>query len=67
MLASGTGSAVPKNVLTNSDLEKLVDTNDEWITSRTGIQKRHILTAGESITQIGAEAAIKVRLVLEAV
>ncbi len=38
----GTGSYVPEDVLTNADLEKLVDTNDEWIVSRTGIKERHI-------------------------
>ena len=39
----GTGSAVPENVLTNFDLEKMVDTSDEWIRERSGIERRHIL------------------------
>jgi len=41
---SGTGSYVPKNVVTNDDLAKFVDTSDEWIQSRTGIKERHIVT-----------------------
>jgi len=40
---SGTGSVLPDKVLTNADLEKMVDTSDEWITDRTGIKKRHIV------------------------
>lgn len=40
---TGIAKYVPEHVLTNADLEKIVDTNDEWITSRTGIKKRHIL------------------------
>jgi len=47
---SGTGSYVPEKVLTNSDLEKIIDTNDEWIVSRTGISQRHI--CGEDITAV---------------
>ncbi|KAK3282218.1 hypothetical protein CYMTET_10035 [Cymbomonas tetramitiformis] len=55
----GTGSAAPSAVLTNHDLEKLVDTNDEWIFSRTGISRRHILGDDESLTEFAAEAAAK--------
>jgi 3-oxoacyl-[acyl-carrier-protein] synthase-3 len=40
---SGTGSVLPEKILTNADLEKMVDTSDEWITDRTGIKKRHIV------------------------
>ena len=40
---TGIHGHVPKDTLTNDDLAKLVDTNDEWITSRTGIKQRHIL------------------------
>src|SRR5690625_586336 len=40
----GTGHYAPENVLTNADLEKMVDTSDEWITSRTGIEERRIAT-----------------------
>ena len=39
---AGTGSYLPEKVLTNTDLEKLVDTNDQWIRERTGIERRHI-------------------------
>ena len=39
----GTGSYLPKNVISNEELAKKVDTNDEWITSRTGIKQRHII------------------------
>jgi len=44
----GTGSAVPNRVLSNADLEKIVDTNDEWIVSRTGIRERRIAEPGEA-------------------
>ncbi len=40
----GTGSYVPSRVLTNEDMSKIVDTNDEWIVSRTGIKERHVVT-----------------------
>ena len=38
----GTGSAVPENIVTNDDLSRVVDTNDEWISTRTGIRERRI-------------------------
>ena len=47
---------VPEGVLTNQDLEKMVDTNDEWITTRTGIKERRMLGKGESLSTIGIEA-----------
>lgn len=53
---AGTGSAIPKKVLTNDDLCKMVDTTDEWITTRTGIKERHLLT-DETLSEIGAQAA----------
>ena len=53
----GTGSYVPERVLTNQDLEKMVDTTDEWITSRTGIQERHIAGEGVFTSDLSAEAA----------
>lgn len=46
----GVGSSVPAKVVTNHDLSKLVDTNDEWITSRTGIRSRHVLDENETLT-----------------
>ena len=53
---AGSGSAVPEKFLTNHDLSKLVETNDEWITSRTGIKKRHVLSEGESLSDLAAKA-----------
>ena len=47
--------AVPEKVLSNSDLEKMVDTNDEWIVSRTGIKERRIVSDGETLSDLGAE------------
>ncbi|HLP75526.1 MAG TPA: beta-ketoacyl-ACP synthase III [Candidatus Paceibacterota bacterium] len=51
------GSYIPAKVLTNADLEKIVETSDEWITSRTGIKERHIAAEGEFTSDLGAEAA----------
>ncbi|MEI6561333.1 MAG: beta-ketoacyl-ACP synthase III [Verrucomicrobiota bacterium] len=53
----GTGSYVPEKILTNADLEKLVDTTDEWIVSRTGIKERHIAAPGEHTSDMAAKAA----------
>lgn len=55
----GTGSAVPSKILTNFDLERMVDTSDEWIKTRTGIEKRHIAENGVTTATLGAEAARK--------
>ncbi len=46
---------VPDNILSNSDLEKMVDTNDEWITSRTGIKERRMAAKGEALSDFGVE------------
>jgi len=46
---------VPEKILSNADLEKMVDTNDEWITSRTGIKERRIVADGEAASDIGAK------------
>ncbi|HUP28014.1 MAG TPA: beta-ketoacyl-ACP synthase III [Chloroflexia bacterium] len=54
---TGWGSAVPQKVLTNADLEKLVETSDEWITSRTGIKERHIVADGEYTSTLAVDAA----------
>ena len=51
------GSAVPDRVLTNADLERLVDTTDEWIRSRTGIERRHIAEDGTTTLSLAIEAA----------
>jgi len=53
----GTGSAVPDKVLTNFDLEKMVDTSDEWITTRTGIKERRIAGEGEYTSTFATRAA----------
>lgn len=53
----GTGSYLPKKILSNAELATMVDTNDEWITSRTGIKQRHITAEGESTSDIALHAA----------
>jgi len=53
---AGTGSAVPELVVSNDDLAGLVETDDEWIVSRTGIQERHVLS-GESLTELALSAS----------
>jgi 3-oxoacyl-[acyl-carrier-protein] synthase-3 len=53
---TGIQGYVPEDILTNKDLEKMVDTNDEWIVSRTGIKERHILKEGLGTSFMGAEA-----------
>ncbi|KWX85524.1 3-oxoacyl-ACP synthase [Paenibacillus riograndensis] len=55
----GTGKYVPERILTNSDLEKMVETNDEWIVSRTGIRERHIAAPHEATSDLAYEAALK--------
>jgi 3-oxoacyl-[acyl-carrier-protein] synthase III len=54
----GTGSYVPQRVLTNAELEKMVETNDEWITSRTGIKERRIAEKNEATSDMAAKAAL---------
>ena len=54
---SGTGSYLPERVLTNHDLEKMVDTTDEWIRTRTGIEQRHIAAPGETTVDLAERAA----------
>src|SRR6185369_10153694 len=54
---TGTGSALPDKVLTNSELEQMVDTNDEWITTRTGIKQRRIAAEGEFTSTFAVEAS----------
>ena len=55
----GTGMAVPEGTLTNTDLSKMVETSDDWITQRTGIKCRHILGEGETTSDLCVEAARK--------
>ncbi len=56
---TGWGMSVPEKVLTNDDLAELVDTNDEWIRSRTGIRERHIANDEQSTATLASDAAIK--------
>lgn len=58
----GTGSYLPANVVTNKDLEKTVDTTDQWIRERTGIEQRHIVSAGETTVDLAEKAS---RLAIE--
>jgi len=58
-IIAGTGSQVPEKRLTNDDLSKMVDTNDEWIVQRTGIRERRIVSQGESTATLAAAAARK--------
>jgi len=53
----GTGSHLPARVLTNSDLEKMIETSDTWIRERTGIEQRHIAAEGETTLDLGEHAA----------
>jgi 3-oxoacyl-[acyl-carrier-protein] synthase-3 len=55
----GTGSYLPEKVLSNADLENMVETSDQWITERTGIKKRHIVADDETTTDLAYNAAIK--------
>jgi len=55
----GTGASLPARILTNLEIESIVDTNDEWIRSRTGIESRHIAGKGEQTYQLAADAAQK--------
>jgi 3-oxoacyl-[acyl-carrier-protein] synthase-3 len=54
---TGWGKAIPSKILTNADLEKMVDTSDDWIRTRTGIQERHLLSEGESNLDLSVQAA----------
>ena len=54
---TGWGMYVPEKVLTNADLERIVDTSDEWITSRTGIKQRHVAGPGETASTLATAAA----------
>ncbi|PCH66105.1 MAG: 3-oxoacyl-ACP synthase [Gammaproteobacteria bacterium] len=56
---AGTGSYLPEKVLTNKDLEAMVETNDQWITDRTGIKKRHIIGDEQTTTDLAFLAAEK--------
>jgi len=53
----GTGRYLPEKILTNFDLEKMVDTNDEWIRSRTGVERRHCVAEDQTTSDMCVEAA----------
>lgn len=55
----GIGSYVPEDTLTNSDLEQMVDTSDQWITERTGIKKRHRASPDQATSDLAREAALR--------
>ncbi|MGB8831951.1 MAG: hypothetical protein WCC95_07360 [Candidatus Sulfotelmatobacter sp.] len=56
---SALGTYVPPRLLTNADLEKMVDTNNDWILSRVGIRERHIVDKGVATSDLAVEAAKK--------
>src|SRR5437667_7180085 len=56
---TGVGSYVPARILTNADLEKIVETTDEWITTRTGIKERRIAARDEFTSDLAARAAMR--------
>lgn len=58
-IITGTGSYLPEKILTNADLEKMVDTTDEWITQRSGIKERHIAAENQTTGEMAIEAARK--------
>ena len=55
----GIGRCLPEKILTNHDLEKIVDTNDEWIRTRTGIEERRIADDDTNTSDLAYEAAVK--------
>ncbi|MDN6320089.1 MAG: ketoacyl-ACP synthase III [Marinobacter sp.] len=55
---AGTGSYLPENIVTNKDLEQMVDTTDEWIRERTGIEQRHIAVKGQTTVDLAEKAAL---------
>ena len=54
---AGTGRYLPERIMTNADLEKVVDTNDEWIRSRTGVERRHVCAEDQTVSDMCIEAA----------
>ena len=62
---AGTGSYLPSNVVTNADLEKKLDTTDQWIQDRTGIKQRHIAVDGETTCDLAEQARDWTHLALD--
>src|SRR5690554_1486716 len=56
---AGTGSYLPDNIVTNKDLEQRVDTSDQWIRERTGIEQRHIALPGQTTVDLAEQAALR--------
>ncbi|MFO8153996.1 beta-ketoacyl-ACP synthase III [Thioalkalivibrio sp.] len=56
---TGTGGYLPEGILTNADLERLVDTTDEWIVERTGIRLRHVAAPGETTSDLALQASLQ--------
>ena len=56
-IVRGFGAALPKRVMTNQDIEGVVETSDEWIVQRTGIKQRYIAGEGETTSSLGEAAA----------
>ena len=56
---TGWGMSVPESILTNDDLSKMVDTNDEWIRDRTGIRERRIASDDDTTASLAVEASLK--------
>ena len=54
---AGTGRYLPERILTNADVEKLVDTSDEWIRTRTGVERRHVADENQTTSDLCVEAA----------
>ena len=53
----GTGRYLPERIMTNFDMEKIVDTTDEWIRTRTGVERRHVVAEGQTTSDMCVEAA----------
>jgi 3-oxoacyl-[acyl-carrier-protein] synthase-3 len=60
VIIKGTGRYAPERIITNDDWSKVVDTNDEWITTRTGIKERHWVMPGETSSYMAEQAALKI-------
>jgi 3-oxoacyl-[acyl-carrier-protein] synthase-3 len=60
VIVKGTGRYAPERVMTNEEWSKIVDTNDEWITTRTGIKERHWVAPGETSSAMAEKAAVKI-------
>ena len=56
---TATAHSVPDKIMTNHDLEKLVDTSDQWIQSRTGIKQRHVVNSDEATSDISTKIALE--------